>query len=115
MKKFSIRNARGFFPYALFTCRGDESNMCNKCKVKFLCYTGELPVEALKGKHDRLDENVEEFLFGSKDIYLVEYDFEKHYNDYSVNIFSRRRTGERVKFKGDVEGTRLYLAGTPRI
>ena len=38
MKRFLVRDNNFCF---FFTCIGDENNLCDRCEVRFACYTGE--------------------------------------------------------------------------
>lgn len=101
MRRFAIKTAprhQRVYPYALFICHGDDRGFCETCRAKFLCYTGELPSEAMIENY-RIDEGVEEYLFGSRNLYLIEYDFERHSKEYKTNIDSTQRNGSVVRIK----------------
>jgi hypothetical protein len=69
------------------TCRGDELGLCNKCKVRFYCYTGELPAEftnnVSKADND-FSSIVELNVFGAIKS-IMDYDYLTHNHYYKQN------------------------------
>ena len=81
---FQAKNGNLFF----FICMGDECNMCNSCKVRFGCYTGEiLEVRGLGGGRV---ESLEVGIFG-KINYKLFYDNEMHDKYYHINSSKGKR------------------------
>ena len=98
MRKFSITRTAGTL--AFFTCIGDEKNLCGRCKAKFFCYTGEMPTKWIVSWPEtltplRIDTVLEYSIFGTTDLYLIEYDFKswaKHNNkDYFLKSWTSRK------------------------
>lgn len=100
MRRFTIVDERNYLirPVRFFTCRGDELGKCNSCKAKFMCFTGELPLQMLlcQAPHPRVDEALEESLFGSSTLNIVEYDFESDIKFYKHSIVSSKRDGTPI-------------------
>lgn len=79
MKRLSVVNKdkqKDIYPIKFITCKGDELDLCDSCKIRFSCYTGELPSEFSTGINPFAEE-VESRVFGSSNG-VMEYDYFAH-------------------------------------
>jgi len=86
MRHFSVAPFEYGGTIRFLRCVGDEYGMCNKCKAKFECFTGEIKYDTRYfDGHTNIDKNLEESLFGGE-LFIIEYDIEKHNEYYNTKI-----------------------------
>jgi len=86
MKHFSIASFNYGESVRFLRCVGDERGLCDKCKARFECFTGEIRYnERYFGGYTDIDENLEMSLFGEA-LFIIEYDVEAHNYNYNTKL-----------------------------
>lgn len=81
MKRLIIQDS--VIRLSFYICLGDECGLCDKCKIRFACYTGEVSEVKPRNRRRGRVEEVEVKLFGKINHKLF-YDNETHDKYYKV-------------------------------
>lgn len=100
MRRITVIFDSPFENLLFFTCIGDEKGVCDTCRVRFFCHTGDIPNSVINIPFNCgwYDEFLEKALFGRDDLFYMEYDLDAHCKHYKVTRKNEWRTRrQRVK------------------